>query len=106
AGTVSTGQRVAVATPTGGPVLVAGDHALVGVPMQERTVALTFDDGPDPRWTPQILDILARENVPATFFVVGSHAIDEPSLLHQVVASGHEVGEHTWSHADLSAVPA
>ncbi|WP_456825754.1 glycosyltransferase [Cellulomonas sp. P5_E12] len=106
AGTATTAPRVAVRTPTGGPVLVADDAGLVGVPMQERTVALTFDDGPDRRWTPQILDILAREHVPATFFVVGSHAVAEPELLRQVVAAGHELGEHTWSHADLSTVPA
>ncbi|WP_235521206.1 bifunctional polysaccharide deacetylase/glycosyltransferase family 2 protein [Cellulomonas sp. Leaf395] len=105
AGTATTGERVPVATPPGGPVLVADGDTLVGVPLQERTVALTFDDGPDPRWTPQILDVLARENVPATFFVVGSHAVEEPELLRQVVAAGHELGGHTWSHADLSAVP-
>ena len=52
AGTATTGERVPVATPPGGPVLVADGDTLVGVPLQERTVALTFDDGPDPRWTP------------------------------------------------------
>ncbi|WP_155855933.1 glycosyltransferase [Cellulomonas sp. URHD0024] len=97
--------RVVGSTPSGGPVLVADDGTLVGVPLQERTVALTFDDGPDPRWTPQILDILAREHVPATFFIVGSRAVEESELLHQVVAAGHELGEHTWSHADLAKVP-
>ncbi|MET0788481.1 MAG: bifunctional polysaccharide deacetylase/glycosyltransferase family 2 protein [Cellulomonas sp.] len=106
AGTAPTGPRVAAAAPAGGPVIVRRNGELVGVGLPERTVALTFDDGPDPRWTPQVLDILAREGVPATFFVVGSHAVDNSELLRRVVAAGHEVGEHTWSHADLSTVPA
>lgn len=106
AGTAEPRERVAVAAPTGGPVLVQDGGRLVGVPMQDRTVALTFDDGPDARWTPQVLEVLAREDVPATFFVVGARAVEDPALVREVLADGHEVGEHTWSHADLSAVPA
>lgn len=70
-------------------------------------LALTFDDGPDPRWTPHVLDVLARHRVPATFYVVGSRAERSPALLARAVDAGHEIGNHTWSHADLClATPA
>ncbi len=65
-------------------------------------VALTFDDGPDPRWTPKILTILQREHVPATFFVIGQEAQAHPSLLRAEVRSGDIVGNHTYSHKNLS----
>jgi cellulose synthase/poly-beta-1,6-N-acetylglucosamine synthase-like glycosyltransferase/peptidoglycan/xylan/chitin deacetylase (PgdA/CDA1 family) len=69
-------------------------------------VALTFDDGPDPQFTPQILDLLAREHVPATFFVIGAHAAAAPGLLTRMNAEGHEIGNHTFSHPDVDAVGA
>ncbi|MBM3695182.1 MAG: hypothetical protein FJW79_04530 [Actinobacteria bacterium] len=65
-------------------------------------VALTFDDGPSGAYTPQILDILARYEVPATFFVVGRHAAAHPALLRRMVADGHSVQNHTYSHAWLT----
>jgi cellulose synthase/poly-beta-1,6-N-acetylglucosamine synthase-like glycosyltransferase/peptidoglycan/xylan/chitin deacetylase (PgdA/CDA1 family)/spore germination protein YaaH len=65
-------------------------------------VALTFDDGPDPTWTPQILDILKRKRVAATFFVVGENAVSEPDLLRRMVAEGHEIGNHTYTHPNLA----
>ena len=65
-------------------------------------VALTFDDGPDPVWTPQILDILKREHVPATFFVVGENAVAEPGILKRIVDEGHEIGNHTYTHPNLA----
>src|SRR5215468_7453476 len=68
----------------------------------DRLVALTFDDGPDPTYTPQILDILRRRQVPATFFVVGVNAERSPELLQRIYAEGHEIGNHTYSHLDLS----
>ncbi len=70
-----------------------------------RTVALTFDDGPDPTWTPQILAVLAKHRVPGTFFVVGSLAVRHPELLRDIRASGSEIGIHTFTHVDLSEVP-
>jgi len=69
---------------------------------EERLIALTFDDGPDPQYTPQILDILQRRQVPATFFVVGVNAERAPQLLQRMYAEGHEIGNHTYSHLDLS----
>lgn len=62
------------------------------------TVALTFDDGPDPRWTPQVLDILRTYHAHATFFVVGSHAAQYPELLARMYAEGHEVANHSYTH--------
>jgi peptidoglycan/xylan/chitin deacetylase (PgdA/CDA1 family) len=62
-----------------------------------RTVALTFDDGPGPT-TPAVLDVLAQSGVRATFFVVGQRAAAEPEMLRRIVAGGHALGDHTWSH--------
>lgn len=89
----------------GGSVVFEGPQGLTSRGLPARTVALTFDDGPDPRWTPQILAVLAREHVPATFFVVGTRAAQHPELVRRVLAQGSEVGAHTWSHADLSNSP-
>jgi len=62
-----------------------------------RTVALTFDDGPGPA-TPQVLDLLQRAGVQATFFVIGQHAAANPEMLQRIVAGGNALGDHTWSH--------
>jgi len=67
-------------------------------------VILTFDDGPDPTYTPQILDILKREKVPATFFVVGLQAENNIPLLQQIFLDGHEIGNHTFTHPNIAAV--
>ena len=63
-----------------------------------KVVYLTFDDGPIPEVTPQLLDILKQENVPATFFVVGENAKKYPVLLQREIAEGHQVGNHTYNH--------
>jgi len=65
---------------------------------------LTFDDGPDPVYTPQILDVLKRHEARATFFVLGSLAAAYPEIVDRVVAEGHTVANHTWSHEYLPAV--
>ncbi|WP_425145936.1 glycosyltransferase [Deinococcus sp.] len=69
-----------------------------------RDIALTFDDGPDPTWTPAILNILQASQTPATFFVVGLQAQQFPGLLRREVAEGHEIGSHTYTHPNLSMV--
>src|SRR5262252_6631938 len=66
----------------------------------KNKLAITFDDGPDPNWTPKILDILKEKNVPATFFVIGLDANKWPQLLRREYAEGHEIGNHTYSHPD------
>jgi peptidoglycan/xylan/chitin deacetylase (PgdA/CDA1 family) len=63
---------------------------------------LSFDDGPDPELTPTILDVLARHRVRANFNVMGHNAERHPDLLRAVVAAGHEIGNHTWTHLDLA----
>jgi peptidoglycan/xylan/chitin deacetylase (PgdA/CDA1 family) len=67
-------------------------------------IALTFDDGPDPRTTPRILDTLREHHLKATFFVVGMQVEENPSLLRRIVAEGHTIGNHTYNHADMSAL--
>jgi cellulose synthase/poly-beta-1,6-N-acetylglucosamine synthase-like glycosyltransferase/peptidoglycan/xylan/chitin deacetylase (PgdA/CDA1 family) len=67
-----------------------------------RTIELTFDDGPDPRWTPRILDLLSRNKVPATFFVIGSEAVRHPQLVARAVREGHAIGNHTMTHPELT----
>ncbi len=68
-------------------------------PSGSRALALTFDDGPDPRWTPGILTALAAASARATFFCDGRAAAAHPDLVRRQAAEGHEVGTHLWSHA-------
>ena len=68
----------------------------------EPVLALTFDDGPDPRYTPGLLDALAAQEVRATFFLVGQHAYERRELVRRQLADRHELGNHSWSHRDLS----
>jgi cellulose synthase/poly-beta-1,6-N-acetylglucosamine synthase-like glycosyltransferase/peptidoglycan/xylan/chitin deacetylase (PgdA/CDA1 family)/spore germination protein YaaH len=68
-------------------------------------VALTFDDGPDEVWTPQILDILKRENVRATFFIIGKNGQANPGLVKRIIAEGHDIGNHTFTHPNLGEIP-
>ncbi len=77
-----------------GPTLIA--------PPRPGELALTFDDGPNPVWTPRLLDLLASHDVRATFFLVGSRAQALPALVHQIVAAGHLIGNHSWSHPNLA----
>jgi len=65
-------------------------------------VALTFDDGPDPATTPAVLDILAEEDVPATFFVVGSKAAAHPDVIRRALAQGMGIGIHGWDHVGMA----
>lgn len=67
-----------------------------------KKVALTFDDGPDPKVTRQILEILAKHNAKATFFMLGSRVEYYPDIVNEVKDAGHELGNHTWTHADLT----
>lgn len=89
------------------PILVARGDRLASVePSPGRRIALTFDDGPDPHWTPRILQLLHEEGVPGTFFVVGSEAARHPSIVRQIVADGEQIGNHTFTHVSLSNGPA
>ncbi len=105
-GTALANSGAASAAPTGGPLISAAPRGLAARGLPSHTVALTFDDGPDPTWTPQILAVLHREHVPATFFVVGTRVAAHPDLVRQELAQGNEVGIHTFTHANLSTLPA
>ncbi len=69
-----------------------------------KAVALTFDDGPDPTWTPRILAVLKENAVPATFFVIGEGAARDPGLVRRMVDEGHNVGSHSFSHPNMGVV--
>jgi peptidoglycan/xylan/chitin deacetylase (PgdA/CDA1 family) len=71
-------------------------------PRRPGELALTFDDGPNPAFTPQLLDILASHDVRATFFMLGSRVQAQPALVRQIAAAGHLVGNHSWSHPNLA----
>ena len=70
-----------------------------------EVVYLTFDDGPHPVYTPRVLDVLARHDARATFFVLGSSAEAHPDIIERMASEGHTVGNHTWSHEDLAGLP-
>ena len=71
---------------------------------KEKQVAITFDDGPDPAYTPKILDILKQENAPATFFLIGLQTQKFPALARRIYDEGHAIGNHTFTHPDISDV--
>jgi len=64
-------------------------------------IAMTFDDGPNPKNTPKLLDLLAAKHINATFFVVGECATDYPAIMKRIVAEGHEIGNHSWDHPNF-----
>ncbi|MEU1911688.1 bifunctional polysaccharide deacetylase/glycosyltransferase family 2 protein [Streptomyces massasporeus] len=86
----------------GGPIVTFRGGQAMTVSVPDKTIALTFDDGPNPTWTPQVLAILEKYDVPATFFLVGSMVSRYPSVVRDMVDQGHEVGIHTFTHVDLS----
>jgi cellulose synthase/poly-beta-1,6-N-acetylglucosamine synthase-like glycosyltransferase/peptidoglycan/xylan/chitin deacetylase (PgdA/CDA1 family)/spore germination protein YaaH len=67
-------------------------------------LALTFDDGPDPKWTPKILNVLEQKNVKGTFFLIGAEAADNISLMQRIYHDGDEIGNHTYTHPDISEI--
>jgi cellulose synthase/poly-beta-1,6-N-acetylglucosamine synthase-like glycosyltransferase/spore germination protein YaaH/peptidoglycan/xylan/chitin deacetylase (PgdA/CDA1 family) len=70
----------------------------------KKKLVLTFDDGPDPEWTPKVLDILAQKHVPASFFVVGLNAENNIPLIKRIYREGHEIGDHTFTHPNIAEV--
>jgi len=75
-------------------------------PARPGELALTFDDGPNSTWTPRLLDALARHDVRATFFLLGSLAEAEPELVRRIAAVGHLIGNHSWSHPNMARASA
>jgi peptidoglycan/xylan/chitin deacetylase (PgdA/CDA1 family)/glycosyltransferase involved in cell wall biosynthesis len=79
-------------------------RTMVRVRTDERAVALTFDDGPDPEYTPRLLEILAAHGARATFFLIGERAERHPDIVRQIAEAGHAIGNHTYSHALMPAL--
>ncbi|WP_331450388.1 polysaccharide deacetylase family protein [Streptomyces prasinus] len=86
----------------GGPVIDARDGRAESLSVPDRRLVLTFDDGPDPVWTPRVLDVLKKHDAHAVFFVTGTMASRYPDLVQRMVDEGHELGLHTFNHPDLS----
>ncbi|MFL6055792.1 MAG: bifunctional polysaccharide deacetylase/glycosyltransferase family 2 protein [Actinoallomurus sp.] len=91
------------AVTDGGPVVNLSGGRPQSIRTPRHTIALTFDDGPDPRWTPQILDVLRRHGAHATFFVIGAHVADHPEIVDRAVREGNEIGSHTYTHIDMAS---
>lgn len=72
------------------------------VETDKKVVALTFDDGPDPQFTPALLDVLKKHDAQATFFVMGKKAESHPQILKRIAAENHEIGNHSYSHPDFN----
>ncbi|MFD0334301.1 polysaccharide deacetylase family protein [Streptomyces erythrogriseus] len=86
----------------GGPVIDARGGKATTLSVPDHRLVLTFDDGPDPTWTPKMLDVLKKHDAHAVFFVTGTMASRHPDLVQRMVDEGHEVGLHTFNHPDLS----
>ncbi|GAA4439850.1 bifunctional polysaccharide deacetylase/glycosyltransferase family 2 protein [Phytohabitans houttuyneae] len=99
------GGAVPAPVRDGGAVVDTRDKRNSSYRMPARTIALTFDDGPDPVWTPRVLDVLAKHRTRATFFVVGAQVARHPDLTRRLLREGHELGVHTFTHPDLAELP-
>ncbi|MEU9307572.1 glycosyltransferase [Streptomyces sp. NPDC048256] len=86
----------------GGPVIDSRGGRSTSREVPDHRLVLTFDDGPDPVWTPEVLDVLKKHHAHAVFFVTGTMASRYPDLVQRMVDEGHEVGLHTFNHPDLS----
>lgn len=100
---VDRGWNPSVSAPRGG---TGNKLSYSRVSVSEPYVAMTFDDGPHPVYTPRLLDILKTRNIKATFYVVGTNAAAYPHILRRMIAEGHEIGNHTKSHAYLPKLSA
>ncbi|AYC40870.1 glycosyltransferase [Streptomyces griseorubiginosus] len=86
----------------GGPVIDTRGGGATSLKIPDHRIVLTFDDGPDPTWTPKVLDVLKKHHAHAVFFVTGTMSSRYPDLVRRMVDEGHEVGLHTFNHPDLS----
>jgi peptidoglycan-N-acetylglucosamine deacetylase len=107
----STGQRVYELDPETGDIVdenyetLPSSFVMQRFGSQPKKIALTFDDGPDPTWTPQILDILKAKHVEATFFIIGENAGASPDIVEREYEEGHDVGNHTFTHPNVVELP-
>ena len=78
---------------------------IVRINTDQRIVALTYDDGPNPPYTDQLLDVLAKHNVKATFFLIGNRIEKHPGTVNRIIAEEHQIGNHSYSHPLLGLLP-
>ncbi|MFF5230200.1 bifunctional polysaccharide deacetylase/glycosyltransferase family 2 protein [Dactylosporangium sp. NPDC000521] len=99
----SAGQHTKVPAEviSGGPIIDTRKGTVRSYRLPARTIALIFDDGPDPEWTPRVVEVLRRHHVNATFFVVGSQVIRHPGIVTELARDGDEIGVHTFTHPQL-----
>src|SRR6202007_273382 len=99
------------ASPSPSPSPVSSPEAPSGAPkpatwfsvnVDGPYIAMTFDDGPSPETTPRLLEILKQRNIKATFFMIGQNAQSNPAIVQRILAEGHEIGNHSWTHPQLS----
>jgi cellulose synthase/poly-beta-1,6-N-acetylglucosamine synthase-like glycosyltransferase/peptidoglycan/xylan/chitin deacetylase (PgdA/CDA1 family) len=95
---------VPLAIRGGGPVINTTGGQESSSRMPARTIALTFDDGPDPTWTPQVLEVLKENDAHGTFFVVGAEVARHPELTKRITDGGNELGLHTFTHPNLQRI--
>ncbi len=88
----------------GGPIINTTGGQQNSIRLPPKTIALTFDDGPDPKWTPKVLQILRQYGAHGTFFVVGSAVVRHPTLAKQLVTDGNELGIHTFTHPNMQNI--
>jgi len=98
-------SAVPIGIREGGPVINTTGGQISSNRLPEKTIALTFDDGPDPTWTPKILDVLEDNDAHGTFFVVGSEVARQPDLTKRITTGGHELGLHTFTHPNMQRLP-
>jgi poly-beta-1,6 N-acetyl-D-glucosamine synthase len=104
------GSRIVKEDPASGAITTciyqsyASPYVIQKTGFIPKKLALTFDDGPDPEWTPQVLKVLAEYNVPATFFVIGNSCEEYPGLVAAEYEAGHEVGSHSFMHPNMGAI--
>ncbi|MFD5470175.1 bifunctional polysaccharide deacetylase/glycosyltransferase family 2 protein [Streptomyces sp. NPDC127105] len=87
---------------TGGPIIDTRNGKATSLSLPKHRLVLTFDDGPDPVWTPKVLDVLKKHDAHAAFFITGTMASQHPDLIKRIVREGHEIGLHTFNHPDLT----
>jgi peptidoglycan/xylan/chitin deacetylase (PgdA/CDA1 family) len=102
AGDCSQAQNQSEPSPTAPSVAVPAYGIYTHARIQGPYLAMTFDDGPSAEYTPRLLDLLKARHLKATFFLIGQNVQAHPELVRRIVAEGHEVGNHTWDHPQLS----
>jgi peptidoglycan-N-acetylglucosamine deacetylase len=94
--------RPSTAEPTPTPSVAPSKASYSSCQVHGLKIAMTFDDGPHPILTPRLLDILKARGIKATFFLIGQNAAAHPDIVRRIAAEGHEIGNHSWSHRQLT----